>query len=156
MSKYKVSNYIAKKWEDISKETLMYKAYELGIAQGMAWSYENLKSATDKEIADKIWRNYLDGTDELCIIFRTIVNLSNDDTNSKIEKLMERLSETKKPEKVMSDDEWNEFYMGDDGTMTYYIDMVERKFARSSTAAFDKRYDLLDSADDMFQKIVSE
>lgn len=78
---------------------------ELGIAQGMAWSYENLKSATDKEIADKIWRNYLDGTDELCIIFRTIVNLSNDDTNSKIEKLMERLSETKKPEKVMSDDD---------------------------------------------------
>ena len=58
--------------------------------------------------------------------------------------------------RLMSDDEWNEFYMGDDGTMTYYIDMVERKFARSSTAAFDKRYDLLDSADDMFQKIVSE
>ena len=105
MSKYKVSYYIAKKWEDISKETLMYKAYELGIAQGMAWSYENLKSATDKEIADKIWRNYLDGTDELSIIYRTIVNLSNDDTNSKIEKLMERLSETKKPEKVMSDDD---------------------------------------------------
>ena len=32
----------------------------------------------------------------------------------------------------------------------------ERKFARSSTAVFDKRYDLLDSVDDMFQKIVSE
>ena len=58
--------------------------------------------------------------------------------------------------RLMSDDEWNEFYMGDDGTMTYYIDMVERKFARSSTAAFDKRYDLLDSVDDMFQKILSE
>ena len=51
---------------------------------------------------------------------------------------------------------WEEFYMGDDGTMTYYIDMVERKFARSSTASFDKRYDLLDSVDEMFQKIVSE
>ena len=58
--------------------------------------------------------------------------------------------------RLMSDDEWNEFYMGDDGTMTYYIDMVERKFARSSTAAFDKRYELLDSVDDMFQKILSE
>lgn len=32
--------------------------------------------------------------------------------------------------RLMSDDEWNEFYMGDDGTMTYYIDMVERKFAK--------------------------
>lgn len=56
----------------------------------------------------------------------------------------------------LSDDFWNEFYMGDDGTSTYYIDMVERKFARSSTAPFDKRYDLLDSVDEMFQKIRSE
>lgn len=58
--------------------------------------------------------------------------------------------------RLMFDDEWNEFYMGDDGNFTYYIDMVERKFARSSTALFDKRYDLLDSVDDMFKKIVSE
>lgn len=58
--------------------------------------------------------------------------------------------------RLLSDSEWNEFYQGDDGTSTYYIDMVERKFARSSTAPFDKRYDLLDSVDDMFKKIVSE
>ena len=59
-------------------------------------------------------------------------------------------------QRLMSKEEWDEFYMGDDGTMTYYIDMVERKFAKSSTADFDKRYDLMDSVDDMFQKIVSE
>lgn len=58
--------------------------------------------------------------------------------------------------KLLSQEEWDEFYAGDDGTHTYYIDMVERKFARSSTADFDKRYDLLDSVDDMFQKILSE
>lgn len=58
--------------------------------------------------------------------------------------------------RLLSDLEWNEFYQGDDGTSTYYIDMVERKFAKSSTAPFDKRYDLLDSVDDMFKKIVSE
>lgn len=46
--------------------------------------------------------------------------------------------------------------MGDDGSMTYYIDMVEQKFARSSIADFDKRYDLMDSVDEMFKKIVSE
>lgn len=57
--------------------------------------------------------------------------------------------------RLMTDEEWDEFYMGDDGTMTYYIDMVEHKFARSSTAAFDKRYNLLDSVDDMFQKIAA-
>lgn len=57
---------------------------------------------------------------------------------------------------LMTKEEWDEFYMGDDGSMTYYIDMVEQKFARSSTADFDKRYDLLDSVDEMFKKIVSE
>ncbi len=57
---------------------------------------------------------------------------------------------------LLSKEEWDEFYAGDDGTHTYYIDMVERKFARSSTADFDKRYDLMDSVDDMFQKILSE
>lgn len=59
-------------------------------------------------------------------------------------------------QRLMSQEEWDEFYMGDDGSMTYYIDIVEQKFARSSTADFDKRYDLLDSVDEMFKKIVSE
>ena len=58
--------------------------------------------------------------------------------------------------RLLSNEEWDEFYQGDDGTSTYYIDMVERKFARSSTASFDKRYDLMDSVDEMFRKIVSE
>ena len=55
-----------------------------------------------------------------------------------------------------SDKPWDEFYAGDDGTATYYIDMVERKFARSSTADFDKRYDLLDDVDEMFKVIRNE
>lgn len=58
--------------------------------------------------------------------------------------------------RLMSQEEWGEFYMGDDGGMTYYIDMVEQKFARSSTADFNRRYDLLDSVDEMFKKIMSE
>ena len=59
-------------------------------------------------------------------------------------------------QRLMSQEEWDEFYMGDDGSMTYYIDMVEQKFARSSTVDFNRRYDLLDSVDEMFKKIVSE
>lgn len=58
--------------------------------------------------------------------------------------------------RLLPKEEWDEFYMGDDGTMTYYIDMVEQKFAKSSTAPFEKRYDLLDSVDKMFEKIVNE
>lgn len=54
---------------------------------------------------------------------------------------------------LLSKKEWDQFYAGDDGTYTYYIDMVERKFAINSIAPPDKRYDLLDSVDDMFRKI---
>lgn len=56
--------------------------------------------------------------------------------------------------RLLTKEEWDEFYMGDDGTMTYYIDMVEQKFAKSSTAPFEERYDLLDSVDEMFNVIV--
>lgn len=58
--------------------------------------------------------------------------------------------------RLLSDRQWEEFYQGEDGTSTYYIDMVDRKFAKSSTAPFDKRYNLLDSVDEMFQVILNE
>lgn len=55
--------------------------------------------------------------------------------------------------RMMSQEEWDEFYMGDDSEFTYYIDMVERKFAKSSTAPMNERYELLDSVDEMFERI---
>lgn len=54
---------------------------------------------------------------------------------------------------LLSEDEWNEFYAGDDGTITYYIDMVKKQFAVSSTSPMDERYPLLDSVDEMFKVI---
>ena len=56
--------------------------------------------------------------------------------------------------RLMSDEEWEEFYMGDDGTMTFYIDLVEEKFGKNSLAT--DRFPIMDSIDDMFQKIVSK
>jgi len=56
--------------------------------------------------------------------------------------------------RLMSQDEWNEFYMGDDGKFTMYIDLVEQKYARSSIS--EKRYDLLDNIDNMFEIILNE
>ena len=58
--------------------------------------------------------------------------------------------------RLLSDKEWDEFYQGDDGSSTYFIDMVERKFAKSSTAPFNRRYELLNSVDDMFKVIRNE
>ena len=42
---------------------------------------------------------------------------------------------------AVGEEAWESFYMGDDGTATFYIDLVEAQFARSSTS--QDRYDLL-------------
>lgn len=58
--------------------------------------------------------------------------------------------------RLLTDDEWNEFYMGDDGTSTFYVDMVEKKFAVNSTTSMGNRYNLLNSVDDMFKVVTME
>lgn len=49
--------------------------------------------------------------------------------------------------------DWNEFYMGDDGQFTMYIDLVNNQFARNSTSI--NRYKILKNIDEMF-KVVKE
>lgn len=107
------------------------------LRRGNDWIREDYENIMTKQV----WLN-----DNLAEIIKQFKVVSFD--NLAIEQLNVR--------RLMSDEDWDEFYMGDDGSMTYYIDMVERKFAKSSTADFNKRYDLLDSVDDMFNKIVSE
>ena len=55
--------------------------------------------------------------------------------------------------RLLSDEEWNEFYMGDDSAYTFYLDLVENKFAGNSLAPENERYDLLDNIDEMFEVI---
>jgi len=43
---------------------------------------------------------------------------------------------------------WDEFYMGDDGQHTMYIDLVKREFSKSSTCF--ERHPLMDDIDNMF------
>ena len=50
--------------------------------------------------------------------------------------------------RLVSVEEWQERFMGDDGHYTMYIDAVEQKFAKNSTSEF--RSDLLDNIGDMF------
>lgn len=49
---------------------------------------------------------------------------------------------------IMSEDEWNDFYMGEDGQFSMYVDMVDNYFAKNSMSNI--HYDLLDNAKDMF------
>ena len=56
--------------------------------------------------------------------------------------------------RLMSEEDWNEFYMGDDGNYTFYIDMVDGTFGKNSLATV--RYPIMDSIDKMFQKILND
>ena len=51
-------------------------------------------------------------------------------------------------------EQWEEFYMGDDGNYTFYIDMVDGTFGKNSLAT--ERYPIMDNIDDMFKKIKGE
>lgn len=57
-------------------------------------------------------------------------------------------------DKILSNDEWDEFYQGDDGTATMYVDLVKKQFAKTSTS--ETRFDLLDNIEDMFNIIRGE
>lgn len=54
-------------------------------------------------------------------------------------------------QRLMSNEDWNEFYLGDDGSATMYVDMVNKEFAKSSTST--ERYPLEDDIVTMFEKI---
>lgn len=51
-------------------------------------------------------------------------------------------------------DKWDMFYMGDEGSSTMYVDMVNREFAANSTS--ETRYPLLDNIEDMLKVIHQE
>lgn len=55
--------------------------------------------------------------------------------------------------RLLSDEEWEEFYMGDDSEFTFFLDLVNKKFAGNSLAPENERYDLLDNIDEMFERI---
>lgn len=53
--------------------------------------------------------------------------------------------------RIMSNEQWQEFFMGEDGNFTLFVDIPKNYFARSSMC--NVRYDLLDNIDDMFEII---
>ena len=64
---------------------------------------------------------------------------------------------------LMSSEEWNRFYMGDDGldglnnttkSATFFVDLVKREFAINSCS--DIRYPLMDTAEDMLNFLVNK
>jgi len=56
--------------------------------------------------------------------------------------------------RVMSKEQWQEFYMGNDGSFTLYVDIPKGYFARSSVST--NKYSILDNIDEMFKIIQNE
>ena len=56
-------------------------------------------------------------------------------------------------ENIMTKEKWDEFYMGDDGKHTMYVDLVEGMYAKSSVST--KRYPLKDDIYDIFADILA-
>lgn len=57
--------------------------------------------------------------------------------------------------RLMDEDEWARFYMGEDGNHSFYIDMVDKKFYKNSLMA-DGGHELLDDPKEMFDIIRNE
>ena len=55
--------------------------------------------------------------------------------------------------KYLTKDQWNEFYMGNDGAFTMFIDTVNKTYSRSSTTPVEARQPLLDDIKPMFDYI---
>lgn len=53
--------------------------------------------------------------------------------------------------RLLSEEKWNEFFMGDDGMFTMYVDMVNREFAKSSTST--ERWPITNDIKEMFEKV---
>lgn len=103
MSEYKVQDYINKKFNDIYKKEPTIQAYNLGLATGMLECYKYLKLDLGVDGANKCFKSMLEGTEEINTMFRTMVGLYNEETNSKIESLIEVFEKCKK-QKEMSDE----------------------------------------------------
>lgn len=59
-----------------------------------------------------------------------------------------------KVQRIISEEEWAEFYMGDDGQYTFYIDAVRGTFSKDSVTAEKERFEIgQKSIDEMFNEI---
>lgn len=81
-------------------------------------------------------------------------NIKNLLTNYKVVSFDNLAIEQLKIQDILTDEQWKQFYQGDDGTHTMYVDLVNKQFAKTSTST--ERFPLLDDIDDMFKIIKGE
>lgn len=60
------------------------------------------------------------------------------------------------PKRMLTQEEWDAYYMGNDGHYTMFIDIVNKQFSTSSTTPESTRHEMLDNIKDMFNVIRKE
>ena len=60
------------------------------------------------------------------------------------------------PKRLLTEEEYDRYYMGADGQSTMFVDLVKEEFSTSSTTPEDKRHRLLNNINDMFKVIREE
>lgn len=58
-----------------------------------------------------------------------------------------------KVKELLSPKQWDDFFMGDDGQMTMYVDSVTKTYSISSTSPLNERFPLKDDIKEMFQHV---
>lgn len=104
MNNYKIKDYINKKWNDIAQDTPTMKAYNLGLAVGLLETYKSFVTQFGETDANKVYDVLLNGSEEFNIMFRTMVGLYNEEANSKVDSLIEKMENLKQPDKIMTDE----------------------------------------------------
>ena len=57
---------------------------------------------------------------------------------------------------ILTPEQWDEFYAGDDGSCSMFVDMVAGTFARSSTTQLETMHPIMDNLDKMFAIVKKE
>lgn len=60
------------------------------------------------------------------------------------------------PKRMLTQEEWDSYYMGSDGTTTMFLDIVNKQFSTSSTTLEESRHEMLDDIKPMFDIIRAE
>lgn len=55
--------------------------------------------------------------------------------------------------RILGPEKWEEFYMGDEGTASMYVDLVTKKFGVSSLCSEDEMYPMMNDIKDMFKAV---
>lgn len=57
------------------------------------------------------------------------------------------------PKRMLTQEEWDAYYMGNDGSTTQFIDLVENTYSVSSTSPLEERFPIKDNIIDMFRHV---